>query len=190
MFGITERDTKVLLDLAESAIRARLEGRPEPAVDLASLSPELRRPIGAFVTLHVGGALNGCIGNITASEPLAPEVARLALAAAFADPRLPALGSDELDRLDIDISLLSEPTGIPARSRHELLAHLRPGDDGLIIRSGRHQALFLPSVWRQLPQPDDFVDQLFRKARLRPEPWPTDLTASGFTTATVHRSLR
>ena len=78
----------------------------------------------------------------------------------------------------------------PRVGRVMLLHVLRPGDDGLIIGSGRHQALFLPSVWQQLPQPDDFVDQLFRKAGLRPEPWPTDLAASVFTTDTFHRSLR
>lgn len=188
-FGIGDDDAEFLLDIAESAIRARLAGGRAPTVDPASLTPPLLRPTGAFVTLHVGGELNGCIGNVTGSGPLAASIADLAIKAAFADPRLPALRPADLDRLDIEISLLTEPNEVPARSRAELLQHLRPGVDGLILHSGAHQAVFLPTVWRQLPEPDRFVDHLLLKAGLPTASWPRDLTAFVFTTATFRRDF-
>ncbi len=189
-FGIDDHDARLLLDLAESSIRARLAGRPAPEIDTTSLSPPLRRTNGAFVTLHVDGQLNGCIGDITGTGALATSVAELAIKAAFGDPRLPALRPDDLDRLNIEISLLTEPVEIPARSRRELFEHLRPGHDGLILRSGWHQALFLPSVWRQLPEPDRFVDHLLLKAGLPQSTWPRDLVAFVFSTAAIDRDVR
>ena len=78
---------------------------------------------------------------------------------------------------------------MPAGTRSELLEHLTPGRHGLIITSRGRRAVFLPSVWEQLPDPDDFVDRLFRKAGLSPSPWPADLRAEVFTTEYLERRL-
>lgn len=184
-----EQEAELLLDLAERAIRARLTGGPPPEIDVAELPAGARRPQGAFVTLHVAGRLNGCIGNIGGGAPLAVSVAELAVKAAFHDPRLPALRITELHELRIEVSVLSPTTAIPAATRAELFAHLRPGVHGLVLRSGRRQALFLPAVWEQLPHPDDFVDHLLHKAGLPVGSWPSDMFAESFTTASVHREL-
>ncbi|MFQ5556553.1 MAG: AmmeMemoRadiSam system protein A, partial [Acidimicrobiales bacterium] len=138
-------------------------------------------------TLTVDGALNGCIGTIEAAEPLGQAVARLARAAAFSDPRLPALTHEEYSLLDIEISILSPLSPIPAASRAELLAGLRPGIDGLVIEEGGARALFLPTVWEQLPEPDDFLDHLHHKAGIAAEPWPPDLRAFRFITQIFSR---
>jgi AmmeMemoRadiSam system protein A len=180
---------ELLLDIAEAAIRARLSGTRSPGPDVEQLPAPLRRPCGAFVTVLVDGRLNGCIGNIDTAEPLGACVAKLAGQAAFEDPRLPALRRDQLARTTIDISLLSPHVPVPARSRAELSGNLVPGRHGLIIASRGRRAVFLPSVWDQLPDPDDFVDHLFRKAGLSPVPWPADLAAEVFTTEYVERRL-
>lgn len=186
---LTPDEFCLLLDLAELSIRAHLEGRQFAGLDIERLSDRLRRPGGAFVTLNVGGSLNGCIGNIESPEPIATTVAELAIKAAFEDYRLPKLRNEDLAELEIEISLLSPPSPVPAGTRAELLEQLVPGRHGLILTSGGHRAVFLPSVWAQLPQPSDFIDHLLRKAGLPADRWPSDLHADVFTTVSSARRV-
>jgi AmmeMemoRadiSam system protein A len=174
-------DVELLLDVADDAIERALAGqRPKPPA-LDSLPPALRVPRGVFVTLRVGGELNGCIGAVDGVEPLGPAVARLAVSAAFGDPRLPALRPADRARLTIEISLLSPLVPIAAAGREELLSSLRPGTDGLVVAARGRRALFLPAVWEQLPQPDRFVDHLWAKAGLTPGTWPKGIETFRFT---------
>jgi AmmeMemoRadiSam system protein A len=189
-FGLTSADAETLLDIAEAAVRARLEGRSAPLPDDSALPPALHRGgTGAFVTLQVAGRLNGCIGDLGGGRPLAESIAELAVKSAFHDPRLPQLRTADLDDLAIEISLLSARSAVRARTRTELVEQLLPGVHGLVLTSGGHSALFLPSVWEQLPRPDDFIDRLLLKAGLAPETWPTDLLAEVFTCAEFERSV-
>jgi AmmeMemoRadiSam system protein A len=187
--GLSDSDAELLLDLAELAIRSRLDGIRFPGPDAHRLPDSLLRPCRAFVTLHVDGALNGCIGNIESDEPLGVCVADLAVKAAFEDPRLPRLERRDLDRLEIEIALLSPLRAVPAAGRDELLDHLRPGIDGLMIAAAGRLAVFLPVVWQTLPDRSRFLDELLRKAGLPTATWPGDLTAEVFTTTTVSRDL-
>ncbi|HEY5665027.1 MAG TPA: AmmeMemoRadiSam system protein A [Ilumatobacter sp.] len=182
-------DGELLLDIAEMVIRVGTQGGRSPGVDATRLPEALCEERGAFVTVLVDGQLNGCIGMIDPDEPLGVSIAQLAAQAAFDDPRLPALRRDQLGRTEIDISLLSPHHEVPARTRAELLAQLTPGHHGLIIASRGRRAVFLPSVWNQLPDPDDFVDHLFRKAGLSATPWPADLRADLFTAECFARRL-
>jgi len=171
----------LLLDIAEGAIVDGL-GRRHPAVPLREELPdELLQATGTFVTLHVHGELNGCIGSIETDEPVGMSVARHAWSAAFTDPRLPPLRRVDYDHLDIEISLLSPLSPIPAASPRALLGALEPAVDGLLIAAGARTAVFLPSVWEQLPSPETFLAHLFHKAGLDPASWPDDLRAFGFT---------
>jgi hypothetical protein len=179
---LTEAQLVTLVSIAAGAIDDALAGRGVRQVNLEDLSPALQARRGAFVTLRVDGALNGCIGSMEGDGPLAHDVARLACEAAFADPRLPALEARDLPGLEVEVSVLSPLEPIPARSRRELLAALRPGTDGLLIGAGRHRGVFLPDVWEMLPEPDVFVDHLLVKAGLEPRSWPADLWARRFTT--------
>lgn len=172
-----------LLHRAEAALRGALGLRPGSAAP--PVADDTAMP--AFVSLHVDGELNGCIGDLRAERPLAEAVPRLALAAAFEDPRLPPLRPRDLGALSIELSLLANFEDVPAADRSTLQARLRPGHDGLILHAGRHQALFLPSVWEQLPAPDDFVDHLLAKAGLHPGSWPRRIAATRFH---AHRRTR
>jgi AmmeMemoRadiSam system protein A len=133
----------------------------------------------------VDGRLNGCIGSIEAREPLGHAAPRLALSAAFADPRLPALRAADLPHLGIEVSLLSSLEPMSVASRAELRAEIRPGVDGILIEAGERAGVFLPKVWEDLPDPDEFLDRLWYKAGLVPPTWYPGMTACRFT-ATVH----
>jgi AmmeMemoRadiSam system protein A len=189
---LTPHELDLLVDIADASLVAALAGREYGLPPLEPLPEALRAHVGAFVTLTVDGILNGCIGDVQGRDPLAWSVARLALAAAFEDPRLPALRPSEYDRVDIEVSVLSPMAPIPSGSRREVLDALEPEVHGLVIRALGRSALFLPSVWEQLPDPDEFLDQLFRKAGLRPGTWPSDMQAFRFTTQhrTRHAGIR
>jgi len=170
-------EREFLLDLAEVAIRSALgtgcTAAPAPPA-LADLPPALRRVQDAFVTLTVDGELHGCIGALGGDEPLGWEIPHVAVQAACRDRRFPVLRADELDRLGIEVSLLSPLEPLAVSSRAELLAAVRPGRDGLVVRCGQQRGLFLPTVWTKLPQPRQFVDQLWLKAGLEPGAWAPD----------------
>ena len=181
---------ELLLDIADRAIVDGLRNARSAVTLPRDLPPELRRAVGAFVSLHVHGELNGCIGSIRTDEPLGASVARHAWSAAFADPRLPALRRADYEHLEIEISILSPLTPVAAPSRGALLESLEPGVDGLLIAAGPHQAVFLPTVWTQLPTADVFVAHLLRKAGLDPSSWPDGVQAHRFTARQLTRTAR
>jgi AmmeMemoRadiSam system protein A len=178
----------LLLDLAEASIREGFDGFGPLTVDLDGVPPALRRPCRAFVTVLVDGELNGCIGTLTADQPIAAAVARLAWESAYDDPRLPRLRPNEWSRTTIKISLLGAPTPMAATSEEDVLAVLRPGIDGLTIEAGWRRATFLPSVWETLPDPRQFLDHLEAKAGWRPRTWPAGARASRYVAREITRT--
>lgn len=172
---LSEAERRRLLDLARRSIFHRLESgrpwRPRPE----DYPESLRRPGATFVTLKRGGALRGCIGTLEAHQPLVLDVAEHAQAAAFSDPRFPPLGAEELDDLELSISLLGEPEPMGFTDEADLIRQLRPGRDGLILQEGGHKGTFLPSVWESLPEPAQFLRELKRKAGLPPDHWSPGL---------------
>ena len=163
---LSPEDRRYLLTLARQTITHALEGRPLPSVDLTALSEDLRRPGASFVTLTIDGQLRGCIGSIEPRQPLALDVRENALGAAFRDPRFWPLSREELDRVHIEISVLTPPQPLHYDGPEDLLAKLRPGVDGVIIQRGWHRATFLPQVWEKLPNPREFLAHLCLKAGL------------------------
>jgi AmmeMemoRadiSam system protein A len=187
--GLAPDDAALLLDIAESSLTAALRGERAALPPLGRLPASLSAHVGVFVTLTVAGELNGCIGLVDPIEPLGHTVARLALAAAFDDPRLPALRWADLADLAIEISVMSPLEPLRADTRTALVAAIRPHRDGLVIRAGGHAAVFLPSVWEQLPDREHFVDRLVLKAGLRPGAWPTGMQAFRFTATRSRRDV-
>lgn len=108
------------------------------------LPPDLRRPAGAFVSLHRGGELRGCIGTIEPTrDSVAEEVIDNAIASATRDPRFPAVRDDELDDLDVKVDVLGAPEPISS------LDQLDPKRYGLIVESRSHpwkRGLLLPDL--------------------------------------------
>ena len=171
----SEAQGQMLVKLARQTISKRL-GVKVGDSELDGPSPTLQDDCfklhcGTFVTLKIGGQLRGCIGNLTASESVLDGVRRNAINAAFHDPRFSPLSKDELDRMEIEVSILTEPQPLDYRNGQDLIQKLRTNVDGVIIRKGHAGATFLPQVWEQLPEPDEFLAHLCRKAGLSPDAW-------------------
>ncbi len=176
---------RTLIELAARSIRHGLARSKALGVEPSAFHPDLRKPGAVFVTLKRAGRLRGCVGSLQAWLPLVADVAENAFRAGFRDRRFAPLGPGELPGLDLSISHLSRPEPIHIRSEQELLAHLRPGVDGLIIRDGQAQAVFLPVVWETLPEPRTFLGHLKKKAGLKPDHWSDRFQGWRFTTHNI-----
>lgn len=174
---LTEHDRDALCTWARDVIRAELDSRSLRAPQL-----DVGDPMSAtFVTLRwPEGELQGCIGNLTPSRALRDAIAVNARAAAFEDPRNRRLTLDDVDRLDVEISLLSELTPIDFDSEDGAIAALRPHVDGVVLEWREHRGTFLPQVWDELPTPRQFLGQLKRKAGLSPGFWHPQLRLSRY----------
>jgi AmmeMemoRadiSam system protein A len=175
----------VLCEIAIAAIQRALEDGARTTPKLDALPAGLTAPGVSFVTLERDGRLLGCVGGLEVRHPLACDVAEHAIAAAFDDPRLPAISVADFEVMSVKVSVLSQSTPIASRSFAELHDALKPGVDGITITAGTRRATFLPSVWEKVSVPEEFLDALWLKAGLRPRTWPHGLRASRYA-ATEH----
>lgn len=134
---LSASERTALVSLARASIRHRLGLGPPPVIPEGGGLGERR---GAFVTLHRGGELRGCIGRFDADGSLARTVAEVAVSAAFEDPRFPPLAPAELDDLEVHVSALGprHPVADPLS--------LRVGEHGVVVRQGWHRGVLLPVV--------------------------------------------
>jgi MEMO1 family protein len=178
---LAETDRERLLVRCMTALQVAAQaGGEAPIVKPDGLSPALSAWRATFVTLTENERLRGCIGSLEPRRPLIEDATANAAQAAFADPRFPPLKESELTGLRLDVSILSHPRSIPAGSEPELADALEPDRDGLILSAGRRRALFLPSVWRHLPDPRVFVRHLMAKSGFESNRWPERLEARRF----------
>lgn len=178
-FSLDEQERAWLALLARQSIALAVGAEP-PMAGVTSLAealqsaeaprgrehPVLRRPLGAFVTITLGGDLRGCIGSIVGREPLEENVWRMARAAALEDPRFPPLTAREWARADLEISVLDELTPCPDPERIEVGRH------GLALQYGGRTGVFLPQVpveqgWDR----EVYLDNLCRKAGVPVGAW-------------------
>lgn len=171
--GLTDEEKKILLKLAREAIEHVVNRRVLPPLDLHSFPPRLREKGAAFVTLTENGELRGCIGALEATQPLVEDVREHAAAAAVEDFRFPPVRPEEIDRLEIEISRLTEPQPLDYDGPLDLINKLRPGIDGVVLKDGFRRATFLPQVWEKLPNPIEFLDHLCLKMGLPRSTWRT-----------------
>jgi AmmeMemoRadiSam system protein A len=169
----------VLLALARAAIASEF-GQRYPADEQAAW---LRERGACFVTLTQRGELRGCIGTLEAHRPLLQDVRANAVAAAFRDPRFAPLSARELGQTEVEVSLLSPMQVLAFASQADALAQLRPGVDGVVFEYGARRSTFLPQVWEQLPDADDFMAYLKRKAGLPSDFWHADVRLQRYTVA-------
>ncbi len=162
-------DKHYMVDIAKDAIAEVFAKRV--LIDREKLlkeHPELAKKGAAFVTLEKRQSLRGCIGSLIAHRSLLDDLIENAKAAAFGDPRFPPLSQEEFQdpNLTIEISLLSEPKPLSYSDIQDLKSKIKPGVDGVILKLGSYQATYLPQVWEQLPNFDDFFVTLCQKAGL------------------------
>lgn len=180
--NLSAEDQCVCLEVARESIRHGLEKGSALKVITKNYSSDLQQHFASFVTLHKHGELRGCIGILEAHQPLINDIAEHAYAAAFHDPRFPALQVNELEEIDIEISVLGKPEGMVFDSEEDLLVQIRPDVDGLIIEFGYNKGTFLPSVWEQLPDKKEFLKHLKMKAGLPIDWWDNTVKISRYET--------
>jgi AmmeMemoRadiSam system protein A len=167
-----------LLHLARAAIERRFGGAP---LEKPADAPWLDEPRAVFVTLKKHGELRGCVGQLTARQSLYDAVIDAAQAAAFRDTRFSPVSEDEVKELHLEISVLSPLERLDVQGEAQTLAALRVGVDGVVLTSGTRSAVFIPEMWKELPDPKEFLWYLRRKARLPIDRWPDELKVERFT---------
>jgi len=164
-------ERQFLLSLARLTITEAVVNGKLLQVDPATVPPRLAERKGCFVTLLKNGQLRGCIGNIMPTKMLYQAVVENAVMAALHDRRFTPVTRDELGQIVIEVSVLTVPQPLAFGSTDELLAKLRPGIDGVVLRVGEASATYLPQVWSQIPDKQEFLSKLSEKAGLAPDAW-------------------
>lgn len=167
--ALAEPERKLMLGLARKALASSFHKTivrpPDP------VPPGLTETRACFVTLTKHGALRGCVGNLAPHAPLYETIIEIAQKAAFRDPRFPPVDAGEVADLKIEISVLNEAQPLQFQSPEELLNLLRPNEDGVLLEIGGRVAMFLPQVWKQIPDKVQFLDRLAEKAGYPPAAW-------------------
>ena len=143
-FPLSDDEKRILKDIALQSIRDSIDGKSAARPALNAQSSVLNSKCGAFVSLHKHGHLRGCIGHFGEDVPLHKVVAEMARAAAFEDPRFLPVRREELDDIDIEISVLTPMRRIHSLDEFQLHRH------GIYIRKGRRSGTFLPQVADQV----------------------------------------
>ncbi len=169
--NLTPEEKKILLTLARQSLEAGVRHLTLPALELDTLTPNLRAEGASFVTLTEHGELRGCIGALEPYQSLAEDVREHAVAAALEDYRFPQVQENELAKIQIEVSRLTIPVPLDYKDAGDLLSKLRPSVDGVILRDGFRRATFLPQVWEKIPDPATFLENLCYKMGAEPDTW-------------------
>jgi AmmeMemoRadiSam system protein B/AmmeMemoRadiSam system protein A len=169
---LNAEDERFLLKAARDNIISWIHKRRGIRFFAPSIPSDCLAKRGAFVTLKIGSELRGCVGNISGDKPLIQVVLDCSYNAAFRDPRFPPLNAGELDKITIEISVLTVPERV--RSVNEI----KVGRDGIIIERGLQRGLLLPQVaveqgWDRVA----FLKHACMKAGLPPYAWSERGTA-------------
>ena len=176
---LTEQEKKILLNAARESIRSTFSNEKLPATDYKK-HPVFNSHSGAFVTITKNKNLRGCIGYIISSQPLFLTVCEAAIQAATEDPRFPSLDENEFEKIELEISILSEPFQIKSYDEIEI------GKHGLILEEKGRRALLLPQVPIEHNfNKEEFLSALCQKGGFSPNLWEEKLLNISMFTATV-----
>jgi AmmeMemoRadiSam system protein A len=161
---LTNEEKCTLLKIARSAIVSTLESKAQPSLKFQSEA--LNRRSGVFVTLRIGEDLRGCIGYVEPLFPLARATQDVAVKAAMEDPRFMPITLTELEKITIEISVLS-----PLSELHDV-EKIEIGKHGLVIDAGYRRGLLLPQVATEYNwDSKQFLKQVALKAGLPSDAW-------------------
>lgn len=168
---LTAIEGKIAVQLARDTIKTYfLTGNIMDGSE-TELPPIFNEKRGVFVTLEENGMLRGCIGHPYPESMLKYAITDSAISAAFRDPRFPPLNIGELDKVEIEVTILTPPERIKATPK-DIPSRIEIGRHGLIVKKGYHQGLLLPQV---APENDmdeiDFLSHTCLKAGLEPDAW-------------------
>jgi AmmeMemoRadiSam system protein A len=163
MPSLSEENRKAMLELARQGVsHAVCHERPLSTFPTTGIFAERH---GLFVTLHVAGKLRGCIGVIEGQAELGETLARCAADAALHDPRFSRMRPEELDALEIEVSLLTPLYPIGPEE-------VEIGIHGLLVERGPRRGLLLPQVATEHRlSREQFLGETCAKAGLPREAW-------------------
>ena len=177
MSSLAEREKKLLLQIARSALTLGVANKP-PLQEFPS-EEILQQPAGAFVTLHRRGRLRGCVGQLPGRDALVAVVAHCARAAALDDSRFEPVGLGELSEIDIEVSVLAALEDVT-------LEAIETGKHGLVVSQGRQRGVLLPQVASQFNWgAQRFLEETCVKAGLERDAWKDPATRVQAFTAEV-----
>jgi len=169
MDQLTTTQGEASVNLARNAIKAYIKGDADPKIPEDPVFHEKR---GVFVTLNTRGhELRGCIGRPYPIMPLGVAIIASAQNAATEDPRFSPLKPGELDKILIEVTILTTPQKVHAKPT-DLPGKIEIGRHGLIVKQGYYQGLLLPLVATEYNfDAEEFLSQTCMKAGLSPDCW-------------------
>ncbi len=171
---VSKEESDRLLRIAREAIKSKVE--QNTVISVSDESTLLDSRSGVFVTIKKDGMLRGCIGYPEAPWPLRKSLVLSSIAAAEEDPRFPPLTSDEISRISIEVSLLTQPTEIDVKNRKDIDG-IVIGRDGLVVENGFHRGLLLPQVAsEENMNVMEFLEATCNKAGLHSDCWKDSST--------------
>ena len=174
-----------LLEIAKSSVEKAVRHGGAYSPSRRHYPEQLFDKGAAFVTIYKNGELRGCIGSVLPRTAIALDIAANARAAALEDSRFSPITVEELPHLSYEVSLLSGFEKISYTNEAEVLRKIKQGIDGIVIRDGNRQGVFLPSVWKQLPHKEEFFKQLKIKAGMNPNYWNNRINVYRFRTVEI-----
>jgi len=167
MIELNKERVELLLKIARESIQEAVTGQKLVNREkLLKEHPWLQEKGAVFVTINKQHHLRGCIGSIIAHRTLLDDLMENAKAAALNDPRFQPLNTNELQEVEIEISILTPPKELHYSDIQDLKNKIQKGRDGVIIHYNGYQATYLPSVWEQLNSFESFFTTLCQKAGL------------------------
>ena len=162
---LTEEEKQFLLRFARKIMSTFLDNQRINLQNI-SLTPNFKSSRGVFVSVYSSGELRGCIGSITSKKTLLEEIQTRAIDSISRDHRFPPVSSQELEKLTIEISVLTPLTPVPSYKDIDIEKH------GIILKKQDNYAIFLPKVatengWNI----ETTLEHLSKKAGLKPEDW-------------------
>ncbi len=165
---LDESHGKKLKDIALTSIRSQLSGmRYRPRIR----DPKLHDRAGVFVTLQNEGELRGCIGFVYPTYELWEATRKAAVHAAFLDARFKPISRDELETLEIEVSVIGTIEKIKVSSGKDI-GNIRIGKDGLMVVGQGSSGLLLPQAASEMGfSPQEFLEETCEKAGLSTDAW-------------------
>ncbi|MCM8786559.1 MAG: AmmeMemoRadiSam system protein A [Candidatus Omnitrophica bacterium] len=172
----SKEEKEYMLNLARQTLVWYLVYKKIPQPKPEELTENLKEKRPCFVTLIKRNyGLRGCIGMFEFDQPLYKNIISRAIAAATEDFRFPyPVSPEELDDIQIEISILTEPKRLDFSDPKDLLEKITPYKDGIILHTDYGSSTYLPQVWEQLPDKELFLSSLCQKHGAPANWWKTN----------------
>ena len=151
---LSDKEKSELLAMARKSIESYIKDKKIFKKDILE-NPKFNLPFAVFVTLTKYHELRGCIGSLSPHMLMQDAVCEYAVKAAFEDPRFNEVTKDELDKINIEISILSPLKKI------KNISEIRENIDGVYVKNGFRSGTYLPQVWEHFNKKEDFLRSLF-----------------------------